>query len=69
MVYALLLLVWRSVSGFICRYNNKTYRVDDIDWDTKPTNKFKLSRGEEISYNEYYFKVRVKYNSRHLQGV
>ncbi|KAG9491305.1 piwi-like protein 4 [Eleutherodactylus coqui] len=39
----------------LTRYNNKTYRVDDIDWSTKPTDTFpKKKDGSQISYVEYY---------------
>ncbi|XP_056417479.1 piwi-like protein 4 isoform X2 [Hyla sarda] len=38
----------------LTRYNNKTYRVDDIDWSTKPTDKFLKKDGSHISYVEYY---------------
>ena len=24
------------------RYNNKTYRIDDIDWNKKPADKFQV---------------------------
>ncbi|XP_050410256.1 piwi-like protein 1 isoform X1 [Patella vulgata] len=43
-------------SVVLTRYNNKTYRVDDIDWDMRPTDKFKLQNGDEISYIDYYKK-------------
>ncbi|XP_068122925.1 piwi-like protein 4 [Hyperolius riggenbachi] len=43
----------------LTRYNNKTYRVDDIDWNTKPTDKFPRKDGSEISYVDYY---RQQYN-------
>ncbi|XP_063807530.1 piwi-like protein 4 isoform X2 [Pseudophryne corroboree] len=38
----------------LTRYNNKTYRVDDINWSTKPTDKFPKKDGTEISYVDYY---------------
>ncbi|XP_075707606.1 piwi-like protein 4 isoform X2 [Rhinoderma darwinii] len=38
----------------LTRYNNKTYRVDDIDWSTKPTDTFPKKDGTQISYVEYY---------------
>ncbi|XP_069825741.1 piwi-like protein 4 isoform X2 [Dendropsophus ebraccatus] len=41
-------------SVVLTRYNNKTYRVDDIDWSTKPTDKFPKKDGTQISYVEYY---------------
>ncbi|CAH2295702.1 piwi 1 [Pelobates cultripes] len=43
----------------LTKYNNKTYRVDDINWDFSPESKFKKSNGSEISYIEYY---RTQYN-------
>lgn len=36
----------------ITKYNNKTYRIDDIDWNSNPSHKFSF-RGEEITYAEY----------------
>ncbi|XP_037695951.1 piwi-like protein 4 [Choloepus didactylus] len=42
--------------GFIVltRYNNKTYRIDDIDWSVKPTHTFQKRDGTEITYVDYY---------------
>lgn len=37
------------------RYNNKTYRIDDIDWDKTPMDTFQTKTGE-ISYVDYYKK-------------
>ncbi|ESO84639.1 hypothetical protein LOTGIDRAFT_131825 [Lottia gigantea] len=50
--------VFKALVGSIVltRYNNKTYRVDDIDWEKRPTHKFKLHNGDEISYVDYYKK-------------
>ncbi|XP_069136145.1 piwi-like protein 1 [Argopecten irradians] len=39
----------------LTRYNNKTYRVDDIDWDKNPNSTFS-GRGGEISFKEYFKK-------------
>jgi aubergine-like protein len=36
------------------RYNNKTYRVDDIDWKQNPMSAFKLRNGTEQRYMDYY---------------
>lgn len=44
-------------SVVMTRYNNKTYRVDDISWDLKPTSTFSSRNGEEISYMDYYKKM------------
>ncbi|KAM7179074.1 piwi-like protein 4 [Macrochelys suwanniensis] len=38
----------------LTRYNNKTYRIDDIDWCVKPTDTFPKRDGTEISYVDYY---------------
>ena len=40
------------------RYNNETYRIDDIDWDRNPTSTFDR-RGEQVSLVQYY---QEKYN-------
>ncbi|XP_026899848.2 piwi-like protein 1 isoform X5 [Acinonyx jubatus] len=40
----------------LTKYNNKTYRVDDIDWDQNPKSTFKKADGSEISFLEYYRK-------------
>ncbi|XP_054852565.1 piwi-like protein 1 isoform X1 [Eublepharis macularius] len=40
----------------LTRYNNKTYRVDDIDWDSNPQCVFKKADGSEISFVDYYRK-------------
>ncbi len=36
------------------RYNNKTYKIDDIMWDLKPTNEFEVSDGTKMTFVEYY---------------
>lgn len=46
------------VDAPVPRYNNKTYRVDDIDWDQNPNSTFKKADGSEVSFLEYYRKVR-----------
>lgn len=50
----------REVVGCIVltKYNNKTYRVDDVNWTMTPGHKFKF-RDEEITFAEY---MRRKYN-------
>lgn len=37
-------------------YSNKTYRIDDIDWDRSPSHTFNTREGD-ISFIEYYRKV------------
>jgi len=38
----------------LTRYNNKTYRVDDIAWDKHPTDTFEKADGTKITYKDYY---------------
>nr|AWH61378.1 putative piwi-1 [Actinia equina] len=38
----------------LTRYNNKTYRVDDIEWNKNPLSTFTSHNGEEITYIDYY---------------
>nr|WOZ50369.1 piwi/Ago3-like protein [Sogatella furcifera] len=40
-------------NSVMTKYNNKLYRVDDIDFESKPTDTFSKN-GEQISYMEYY---------------
>lgn len=41
----------------LTRYNNKTYRIDDIAFDQNPTSTFTFHTGEQMSYVDYYSKV------------
>lgn len=36
-------------------YNNKTYRIDDINWNVDPTTTFDKRGGNKISFLDYYF--------------
>nr|XP_017099031.2 LOW QUALITY PROTEIN: protein aubergine [Drosophila bipectinata] len=47
----------RNVMGMVVLtdYNNKTYRVDDVDFSSSPLSKFETKEGK-ISYVEYYKK-------------
>lgn len=39
------------------RYNNKTYRIDDVDFSMNPQSTFHLRKEDrDISYMEYYSK-------------
>lgn len=43
-------------------YNNKTYRVDDVDWSTNPTATFETKTGK-VSFIDYYLKsyqIKIK---------
>ena len=47
--------ITRKVVGMtvLTRYNNKTYRIDDIEWKMTPRHTFMKGR-EEISFKTYY---------------
>ena len=42
--------------SLITRYNNKTYRLDDIAWDANPMSSFNMTDGSEMTYYDYYQK-------------
>ena len=50
--------VTKSLLGavILTRYNNKCYRVDDIDWTMTPSSKFTDHTGQEKSFVDYYKK-------------
>ena len=37
----------------LTKYNNRTYKIDDIVWDDNPTTEFQY-RNDRISYQAYY---------------
>ena len=37
-------------------YNNKTYRIDDVDFDTNPSNSFETKNGPQ-TFVQYYHEV------------
>ncbi|EEB19250.1 protein piwi, putative [Pediculus humanus corporis] len=44
-------------------YNNKTYRIDDVDFSLNPTCTFKYKNNENISYVDYYrqrYQLKIK---------
>ncbi|XP_060256810.1 piwi-like protein 3 isoform X8 [Ovis aries] len=41
-------------SSVLTKYNNRTYRVDDIIWEMSPSSTFTKSDGSEISFVDYY---------------
>ena len=41
------------------RYNNQTYRVDEINWEKTPSDEFDGRNGQKMSYQKYYAE---KYN-------
>ncbi|KAF4074205.1 hypothetical protein AMELA_G00236870 [Ameiurus melas] len=40
----------------ITRYNNRTYRIDDIEWDKSPKHSFTMADGSETTFLDYYRK-------------
>lgn len=38
----------------LCKYNNRTVHVNDIDWTKTPMDTFKKRSGEEITYADYF---------------
>lgn len=40
-------------------YNNKTYKIDDVDFNSSPESTFKKADGSEITYRKYYQDVIV----------
>ncbi|XP_028269656.1 piwi-like protein 2 [Parambassis ranga] len=40
----------------ITRYNNRTYRIDAIDWNKSPKDTFTLMDGTTVTFMEYYSK-------------
>lgn len=44
-------------------YNNKTYRVDDVDFSVNPQSTFLYKNNQKITYVEYY-KMRYQINIR-----
>lgn len=45
----------------LTRYNNSTYRIDDVNFQASPVSTFTSSRGETMTYTAYY---QTKYNLR-----
>lgn len=44
-------------------YNNKTYRIDDINWDVNPMSTFEKRSGVKVSFIDYYYehyKIKIK---------
>ncbi|KAM9320660.1 piwi-like protein 1 [Gastrophryne carolinensis] len=49
----------------LTKYNNKTYRIDEIEWNSTPESTFKKADGSDISFLEYY---KNQYNE-HIRDV
>ena len=53
------MLRWIRCEGHVglfalCSYNNRTYRVEDIDWQQSPSSQFAKEDGTRVSYVDYY---------------
>ena len=48
--------VFNSLIGnvVLTRYNNKTYRIDDIMWEENPMSEFEYHNGQKTTYYAYY---------------
>jgi len=44
-------------STVLTRYNNQTYRIDDIDDEATISSTFRKKDGSSISYKDYYKQV------------
>lgn len=52
-------------------YNNKTYRIDDVDFKSTPSSTFSRRDGSEISYIDYYkerYNVRIQVEFDYING-
>ena len=38
------------------RYNNRTYKISDVDWDSSPMSTFNIEGKGEMTYVDYYKK-------------
>ena len=44
-------------------YNKKTYRIDDIDWETTPADAFPTRKGDTLKFTQYYwdhYNIRIR---------
>ena len=43
------------VNNMYClRYNNRTYKISDVDWDSNPLSTFNIEGKGEMTYVDYY---------------
>lgn len=40
----------------LTEYNNNTYRIEDVDFTTSPTDSFLMKNGDSVTYEQYYSK-------------
>ena len=41
-------------TSVLTRYNNKSYKIDELDFSASPKDTFQNERGDEVSYMDYY---------------
>ena len=45
---------WSFFALILFRYNNMSYKVDEIAWDKTPQDTFTNAKGENVSFVDYY---------------
>ncbi|CAG9764078.1 unnamed protein product [Ceutorhynchus assimilis] len=53
----------------LTEYNNKTYRIDDVDFKKTPDDTFTKRDGSQISYRQYFqerYQIRIQHNEQPL---
>ena len=43
-------------TSILTRYNNKTYKIDELDFESSPKSTFTNEKGEQVSFIDYYKK-------------
>lgn len=50
---------WSQLDSYLHhRYNNKTYRIDAVNWEKRPDDEFKKFDGSTTTFTAYYREVR-----------
>lgn len=49
---------WSELDSYLHHRYNKTYRIDDVNWEKKPKDTFKKFDGSKTTYMDYYREVR-----------
>ena len=53
------IFLWSAGETVMTKYNNRTYRIDDVDETANPNSSFTLADGRSMTFVEYY---RQHYN-------
>ncbi|XP_063905421.1 piwi-like protein Siwi [Zophobas morio] len=60
----------RIIGGVVLTYyNNKTYKIDDVDFQSTPASTFKMKDGTEITYKDYFdrkYSVQIRVRDQPL---